>query len=675
MRAVEHNANWAMLHGCSFTLFHSHMVEDADLESRWEKVAATRRMLHHESSCRWLLFLDADAIVVDVARGPEELLRRMEAEASSSTVMYAACNSPIGRGLNCDTVCCGRAVRRTGCDVGLRDGGRAIPYPCLINSGVYFIKSGSAGLALLREWEGHQRTMRDNFGEQESLNIVKESHPELIEVVGGQVMNTHSSFHSRMRAFRRPEVAYDIALRLSTGYEPSIPTPGFPQGQNVPLDRRLNVTLYQEAALEVYGHALGSRALLNSLDAAIGECVRDRSAFLCHPFARPEVWKQKLAAKVATAKRSQLERLLSETRNGSYVPVEQATSLHMNTSHQSKLHHSQQMHKPPRQQHQQHLPPPPPPPPPLPPALSSHPDRGTVLVCLAGQLRTFLQPDVQGAFATNVHHLGYEYVISTDRARPEQPQLLLLAPVVEWVQHNGTAGEEDSDDVRRSQSSALPACSRRTCHPYRRPAFIAMAEKIESCHAPMEREEARRSFSYAFVLRLRPDHLFLKPLPHPATLLRTTPRGRILLWDDQIAVALRWLASTVLLTPRVVFGACPSAAQWVMACSHLALSAPADARALNASLRSSHCREQPCETMNLITAFSPARKSSNGADTNERDSARGAITHERLRVAHRSWQEGQRQPVNSGDFCIKRHKWLLDDAANYCRENGGCMDC
>ena len=90
MTAVEHNANWATLHGCSFTLFRSRMVEDADLESRWEKVAATRRMLHQEISCRWLLFLDADAIVVDVTRSPQQLLRQMEEVRIGDVVLNAA---------------------------------------------------------------------------------------------------------------------------------------------------------------------------------------------------------------------------------------------------------------------------------------------------------------------------------------------------------------------------------------------------------------------------------------------------------------------------------------------------------------------------------------------------------------------------------------------------------
>ena len=49
LSGVVHNANWAVAHGSSFTLFRSKMVEDAQLESRWEKVAATRLMLQRDS--------------------------------------------------------------------------------------------------------------------------------------------------------------------------------------------------------------------------------------------------------------------------------------------------------------------------------------------------------------------------------------------------------------------------------------------------------------------------------------------------------------------------------------------------------------------------------------------------------------------------------------------------
>jgi hypothetical protein len=90
--AVVHNANWANAHGSTFTLFRSKMVEDAELESRWEKVAAARRMLHRSDEgaahCRWLLFMDADAVVRDVAKAPENVLHTMQSAAVAASAPH-----------------------------------------------------------------------------------------------------------------------------------------------------------------------------------------------------------------------------------------------------------------------------------------------------------------------------------------------------------------------------------------------------------------------------------------------------------------------------------------------------------------------------------------------------------------------------------------------------------
>ncbi len=691
--AVEHNANWANLHGHSFTLYRKSLLDaHRKLHGQWEKVAATRHMLTHRPDCDWLLFIDADAVVVDIARAPLPLLRRMQADATNRTALYGACNSPVGRGLDCDYVCCGRALQPTnGCSVGLRDVGPAIPYPCLINSGVYFIRGGAAGLGLVHEWESQQDEMKEIFGEQESLNVLKERHPELIEVVGGQVMNTPSSFHSRMRAFRRPEVPYDIALRLSTGYEPSIPTPGFDQGQT-PLDHRLNVSDYQEAAVAVHGHRLGEPALGSAFETSAGECHRDPDAFICHPFARPTEFKLKMVTEAVGARRAKLERLLSEWRNVSYTPLSRSIVLR---EHNATRHHrktlGERWQKRTRQQR-----PPPPPPTPLGwhersrkrerPRLSnaseaSAGDQYLVLVCVAGELRTFYQPDVQAAFATNVHHAGYEYVVATERERlppDEERPVLRVAPIIAWVHDSGVQTEQ----------TRLPPCPSGTCSPYRTTPMRQMAAKIALCHAPMRRAEVARGTPYSFVLRIRPDHIFLTPLAHPATLLRAAPRGRILLFDDQVAVARRWLAETVLLMPKEVYKACPTVAQWKRVCSadggtplspHAAIDLE---ETIRQCVQKAPLGSQPCETMNLIVDYSPrARKAArfDGTNTSGAASERHVVTHARAPLRHRRWTKGQKEPSESGDFCIKRPEWPVDtpDLPMGCRDNGdgGCMDC
>ena len=301
--SIEHNANWAVAHGCSFSLF-TNKLAGPKLHPQWEKVFATQHMLKR-IDCRWLMFIDADAVVIDITRAPQPLLQRLEDEAMAAKpsvppVLFGACNSPMGRGLDCDVFCCGRARRREGCSVGLRDDGPAAPYPCLINSGVYFLKRGRVARTLVAEWAAHQADQPEIFGEQESLNILKEAHPELIEVVGAQVMNTHTSFGQRLHSTENPHAAYDIALRLTTHFDPS---PG--------TDKRLNQSLYARVALEAYGKPIGSQELADALEADVGECTRDQNTFICHPFARPPEHKERLGKLVARRSRQQLRKLLS----------------------------------------------------------------------------------------------------------------------------------------------------------------------------------------------------------------------------------------------------------------------------------------------------------------------------------------------------------------------------
>ena len=86
-------------------------------------------------------------------------------------------------------------------------------------------------------------------------------------------MNTHTSFHNRLRFTEDPTVAYDIALRITSGYEPAIPYPGIPESK--PHDKRLNATLYARVAAAAYGAPLGSSSLDGLLLDSVGECVAD----------------------------------------------------------------------------------------------------------------------------------------------------------------------------------------------------------------------------------------------------------------------------------------------------------------------------------------------------------------------------------------------------------------
>ena len=176
---IEHNANWAVAHGGSFTLFRTQMSKPG-LWRNWDKVLGARRMLQRQE-CLWTLFIDADAVVMDVDQAPAPLLLRMQAEAApASPLLFAACNSPLGRGLNCDTFCCGRARRGANCTVGLRDEGPAAPFPCLINSGVFFLRNAPAAHTLVRDWYAHHTDKDthdgDPFYEQVSCPLSARVH-------------------------------------------------------------------------------------------------------------------------------------------------------------------------------------------------------------------------------------------------------------------------------------------------------------------------------------------------------------------------------------------------------------------------------------------------------------------------------------------------------------------
>ena len=311
---VVHNANWANAHGIPFFLFRSSMIAKG-LHHSWERVTAARLVLRTRNDCRWLMHMDADAVVVDVERSPSQLLLLLEAETASSDVrpvMFTTCNSPLGAGFDCDHFCCGRAKRRTGCAVATTDDGPHSPYPCMINPSVFLLRNSAAGRALLHAWEAQQAEQRETFGEQHSINVLQMRQPDQIEVVGGQVMNTHSSFHSRLLAERDPHLAYDIALRIASFYHPTIA-----------MDRRLNRTAYMRAALSAYGSPLdfsaphaASDELREKLQRGVGECIDDPKAFICHGFATRYESKKGLVRRVAATRRARLEQLLRRNQPG-----------------------------------------------------------------------------------------------------------------------------------------------------------------------------------------------------------------------------------------------------------------------------------------------------------------------------------------------------------------------
>ena len=281
--------------------------------------------------CEWLFFLADDAVVSEIGRGPRGILSWMEHAnpASNRTAMYSSCFSPLGHALECDTGCCRAEGTRSGCGSRLHGEASRASDLCKINGGVFFLRNAPVAHSLLHGWEKYQIGSYDGHSTRQALNLLREAQPMLIGVVGGQVMNTHSVFHSGMLRSANPAVTYDIALRLSTSNDVSSPKGPRP-GKNATKDavrsvmNGVNLTLYNEVALSSFGHPIGS-TLRRSFEQDIGRCPHDPDIFICHAFGRPMPMKVALVRTIANDRRPQLEQMVREREQGDdYLTAAQA---------------------------------------------------------------------------------------------------------------------------------------------------------------------------------------------------------------------------------------------------------------------------------------------------------------------------------------------------------------
>lgn len=265
-------------------------------------------------------------------------------------------------------------------------------------------------------------------------------------------------------------------------------------------------------------------------------------------------------------------------------------------------------------------------------------------MCIAGELRTFGQPDVQRSFAS-LHRHDYEYFVSTDGARPNAT---LVAPIRAWIT-GGATGELEGRPGQPRANDMYPLCPARTCNLHR--FLLPAVRRLWHCYAAIQREEGARGGRYAWVLRMRPDHMVLRPLPPAARLARSLAVGTVMLWDDQWALAHRHDASTVLLAPSVAYAACADERQWTRACGAAATAGWSIARC-----RVDTVNYVPCSPMRLITVFGQASRWVN------------------MPLSPRQWSAARAAPTQPGDFCIKREAYTELNRSE-CRAHSGCMDC
>ena len=212
----------------------------------------------------------------------------------------------------------------------LRQPGLA-PVPCEINSGVFLVRNSAAGRALVRAW--HEGSQHPDVREQGRLNDLKRAHAHRgqIEIVGAQVFNTPTSFHSWMRASADPEATYGLSFWLSTEAQHWLARGQHQKGgpeatrriESQLVDLGLNASEYRRAALEGYGVPMGSSDLMGWLLSAPGACARDEDAFICHAFGMPGTWKELMMRMVAREHRPTLDARLA-ARHQRYLTVSEA---------------------------------------------------------------------------------------------------------------------------------------------------------------------------------------------------------------------------------------------------------------------------------------------------------------------------------------------------------------
>lgn len=263
-------------------------------------------------------------------------------------------------------------------------------------------------------------------------------------------------------------------------------------------------------------------------------------------------------------------------------------------------------------------------------------------VCIAGALRTFLQPVVQQSWLTFLHRSHYEYFVSTDQPINDAAGSLLIAPVRAWIA-SGPTGFFDDGRPNTPLRDKLPRgrCPRGTCNPFR--FLLPFAHRLAELYYALQQEEGSRRIRYGHVLRLRPDHLILALLPAvggtgvpPDSWLGVPlPLGTLLLWDDQIMLARRDDAAAALLAPSLAYATCADEAQWKLAVA-------AGRQQLDPQWSLAKCRQSglvPCTAMALVMAFG------------------GGVKHWReLPLRSRRWQPTITR--REEHFCIKRQRFV-----------------
>ncbi len=186
-----------------------------------------------------------------------------------------------------------------------------------------------------------------------------------------------------------------------------------------------------------------------------------------------------------------------------------------------------------------------------------------VAVCISGQLRTFLEKDVQQRLSGNFNVPGYFYFLST--SGPEtllnvSSDARLKVQVAHAFVDNGTPVLVSTDGY---------ACTSPGRFGHVR--MYPMAQRWAACYAQLAEYERSHGFLFDWVARVRTDFMYLERIPPVYELFRnySAEGADVLLYDDHMSIGPRSTAVSQLVTPQQVYRTCPDLNMWVKACAQV----------------------------------------------------------------------------------------------------------
>ena len=222
------------------------------------------------------------------------------------------------------------------------------------------------------------------------------------------------------------------------------------------------------------------------------------------------------------------------------------------------------------------------------PTVAAHSRHDRVAVCISGLLRTFLEPHLQHGYARMLHRPGYEYFLSADADVDLHDDRLQIAI-------------RNQSKTHFARYPHVFRCDNESTGRHRQPNRFLMAARLLPCNSMLRHAELVDNRNFTFLLRTRPDQLFVLRFPHVAALYAEQSHGRaLLLMDDLIAIAPRRYAEVLYLMPTKAYKSCASVEAWSHTCNQ-----SLDSARVQTLLKCPPCT--PCNEMALITYYASPR--------------------------------------------------------------------